>query len=301
MLTVRPAEPADAAAWAQVVTACSPYLVQDARSTEHGMRTEPASVRRVVAERDGRVVGVGRLHAYPDEDHVTTMLMVHPEHRRQGAGATLLADQLPAAEATGTTTLRSIVEDDQDSRAAAQAWGFTLTRRFAMSMVDPRTVVAPPPPAGVRLVPLADLPPRVIWHALSAVMRDDPSGLSTPMTFGEFQDQWADPRMRPDVGRAVLLDGELAALSVLGIAGDRAWSDMTGTLTSYRGRGFARLAKQHTLVAAAAAGVTRAMAGNDDANAPMVAVNRSLGYAVFAHAALGERRLRRTPAGDDAP
>ena len=73
--------------------------------------------------------------------------------------------------------------------------------------------------------------------------------------------------------------------------GERAWSDMTGTLPAYRGRGFARLAKQHTLVAAAGAGVTRAMAGNDDANAPMVAVNRSLGYAVFVHAALGVRAL----------
>lgn len=291
MPTVRPATLADAAAWADVVTACSPYLVQDLASTEHGMRTEPAAVRRVVAEQDGRVVGVGRLHADPGEEHVTMMLMVAPEHRHAGVGAALLTDQLPAAAATGSTTVRSIVEDDDDSRAAAATWGFTLTRRFAMSMVDPRTVVAAGPPDGVRLLPLSDLPPRVIWHALSAVMRDDPSGLSTPMTFGEFQDQWADPRMRPAVGRAVLVDGELAALSVLGVAGERAWSDMTGTLPAYRGRGFARLAKQHTLVAAAGAGVTRAMAGNDDANAPMVAVNRSLGYAVFVHAALGVRAL----------
>lgn len=295
MLTVRPAAPADADAWADIVTACSPYLVQDARSTEHEMRTEPAGSRRVVAERDGAVVGVSRLHAYPDEDHVTLLVMVPPPHRRSGVGAALLADQLPAAAATGAATLRMVVEDDDDSRAAAEAWGLTLVRRFAMSMVDPRTVTAPAPPAGVRLVPLSAIPTRVVWHAHSAVVRDDPSGLSVPVTFEQFQAEWADPRMRPDLGRAVLADDELAAFTMVGVAGDRSWSDMTGTLPSYRGRGYARLAKQHALAAAAAAGVTRAMAGNDDANAAMVAVNRSLGYAVFARPALGERPV--PPAG----
>jgi GNAT superfamily N-acetyltransferase len=289
VLIVRPAALDDAPAWAEIVTACSPYLVQDTRSTEHEMRTEPAGVRRVVAERDGEVVGVSRLHGYLDEDHATLLVMVPPAHRRHGLGAALLADQLPAARATGAESLRSIVEDDDDSRAAAAAWGFTLSRRFGMSMVDPRAVVAPDPPDGTTVVPLSSLPPRVVWHAHSAVVRDDPSGISLPMTFEEFQAEWSDPRMRPDLGRAVLLGGELAAFTMLGVAGDRAWSDMTGTLPSYRGRGLARLAKQHALAAAAAAGVTRAMAGNDDANGPMVAVNRSLGYAVFARPALGER------------
>ncbi len=294
MLTVRPATLDDAVAWAEIVTACSPYLVQDARSTEHESRTEPPGCRRVVAERDGEVVGVSRLHAYRDEDHVTLLVMVPPRHRRSGVGAALLADQQPAATGVGAATLRMVVEDDDDSRAAAHAWGLTLTRRFAMSMVDPRTVEAPEPPAGVRLTPLTTIPTRVIWHAHSAVARDDPSGLSVPVPFEEFQADWADPRMRPDLGRAVLVGDELATFTIVGVAGDRSWSDMTGTLPSYRGRGYARLAKQHALAAAAAAGVTRAMAGNDDANAAMVAVNRDLGYAVFARPALGEKPVAST-------
>jgi GNAT superfamily N-acetyltransferase len=111
------------------------------------------------------------------------------------------------------------------------------------------------------------------------------------VTFQEFLDDWGDPRMRPDLGRAVLADGEFASFTMLGVAGDRAWSDMTGTLPGYRGRGYARLAKQHALVAAAAAGVAKAMAGNDDSNAAMVAVNRSLGYRPFAHPELAELTL----------
>ena len=35
--------------------------------------------------------------------------------------------------------------------------------------------------------------------------------------------------------------------SLLGAAGQRAWSGMTGTLPQHRGRGLARLAKHHAL------------------------------------------------------
>ncbi len=293
MPTVRPATLDDAPAIAAVVAACSPYLVQDAVSTAYEMRHEPAGVTRLVAEVDGEVVAVSRLDIAPDEEPLL-QLMVHPDHRRHAVGGALLEAQLDVLRRQGRDSVRSVVEDDDESRAAAQAWGFVLTRRFAMAMVDPRTVVAAAPPAGVEVRPLDGLPPRVIWHALSAVVRDDPSGLSQPTTFEEFQDEWADPRRRSGLGRAVLVDGELAALTVVGVAGDRAWSDMTGTLPSYRGRGYALLAKQHALAAAAAAGVTRAMAGNDDNNLPMVTVNRRLGYAVFARPALGERPVTAT-------
>jgi GNAT superfamily N-acetyltransferase len=289
--SVRPAELGDAAAWASIVAACSPYLVQDARSTEHELRTEPPQVRRLVATRDGRVVGVSRLHAYLDEEHATLLVMVPAEHRRAGVGRTLLAAQLPSVRAAGKDTVASVVEDDADSRAAAAAWGFVSTRSFAMSMVEPGRVVASEIPEGVEVVPLTAVPTRVVWHAHSAVVREDPSGLSVPVTFEEFLDDWGDPRMRPDLGRAVLVDGEFASFTMLGVAGDRAWSDMTGTLPAYRGRGYALLAKQHSLVAAAAAGVTKAIAGNDERNGPMVAVNRALGYRPFAHPELAELSL----------
>ena len=130
-----------------------------------------------------------------------------------------------------------------------------------------------------------------MWHAHQQVARDDPSGLTLPMPWEDWQSDWSDPRARPDLGRAVLVDGDLAAYSMLGTAGDRAWSDMTGTLPAHRGRGLALLAKQHTLRAAAAAGITRAITGNDGANLPMLAVNQRLGYVPVARPALAERAL----------
>ncbi len=280
---MRRADVDDAAGWAEVVAACSPYLVQDARSVQYEMRSEPDDVIRLVAEQGGDVIGVSRLRAYPGDEVVSLLVMVHPSARGEGIGRTLLDAQLPAATRTGRHAVSTIVEDDEPSRIACQRWGFSLTRTFRMSMVDPRTLPAPPlAAAGVGVVPLAELGPEAVWRVHSAVVRDDPSGISLPVPLADFLGDWADPRMRPELGRAVVMGGEIAAFSMIGAAGDRAWSDMTGTLALHRGQGLALLAKSHTLAAVAATGVTQAFAGNDAANAAMVAINTRLGYRPFA-------------------
>ena len=45
-----------------------------------------------------------------------------------------------------------------------------------------------------------------------------------------------------------------------------------------QGRGLGLLVKQHSLARAAAAGITLVTTQNDDTNAPMLAINRKLGY-----------------------
>jgi RimJ/RimL family protein N-acetyltransferase len=52
----------------------------------------------------------------------------------------------------------------------------------------------------------------------------------------------------------------------------------TGTLRAYRGRGLARAAKLATTQWAAANGVRQIVTDNDETNAAMLAINRSLGY-----------------------
>jgi len=288
---VRPANLDDARAWAEVVGTVAPYLVLDAASEAHEMRTDPPGTARAVAVADGRVVGVARMRDHPEEEHASVLVMVLPDHRRRGTGAALLAELEPHVHRTGKSVVTSIVEDDDDSRLVAGRWGFRIVRTFRSSAVDPRELGTPPaPPTGVQVVPVADVGPHRIWEAHQQVARDDPSGLTLPQPYGEWHDNWADPRQRPDLGRAVLVDHELAAYTLVGVAGDRAWSDMTGTLPDHRGRGLALLAKQHALAAVAAVGVTRAMTGNDARNAPMVAVNRRLGYRLTARPALAERR-----------
>lgn len=292
MAVIRPATVADAEAWARVQLAAVPYFVTDAAATAHELRTDPPDAVRLVAEEDGVVRGVARLRLRDTEDHASLQLIVEPSHHRRGIGGLLLASLGEALATCGKDRLTCVVEDDDGSRAAAAAWGFATTRTFQMSAVDPATVPEPAPlPEGYRLTTAAELGPRAVWEVFNRVVRDDPSGLSVPTPYDEFLDDWSDPRARPGSSHAaVTVDGP-AAFTMVGAAGDRAWSNMTGTLPAHRGRGLALVLKQHSLLAVAASGVRRAICGNDAANLPMLAVNRRLGYQPLARPALGEKPL----------
>jgi hypothetical protein len=74
---------------------------------------------------------------------------------------------------------------------------------------------------------------------------------------------------------------------------------MTGTRAGHRGRGLATLAKAHSLQALAAAGVTRAATGNDEANAAMLAINGRLGYRPIASTWTATRAGTADRAGPD--
>ena len=57
-----------------------------------------------------------------------------------------------------------------------------------------------------------------------------------------------------------------------------AWHDMTAVRPAFRGRGIATVLKKATIAWAIAHGVETLETGNDEANAPMRAVNLALGY-----------------------
>lgn len=290
-MIVRPGELEDAGPWAEVVAEASPYLVQDQASETHEMQHDPPGSRRWVVEDAGRVVALARVVEHdgedPAESWATIRLMVRPGDRRRGHGRALLEQVL--ADGVDRPALHTIVEDDDDSRAAAGRLGFELTRTFHMSAVDPRSLATPPDDERVR--PLSDLDEQELWSTHNAVVGDDPSGLSLQVTFEEWLDDWHDPRARPDLSTGIVEHGRLVAFSRMGAAGARAWSDMTGTVAEHRGRGLGLLAKQHTLAKAAAAGIERCFAGNDDDNAAMLGINRRLGYQPFASPRLGVKVL----------
>lgn len=286
-MRIRPATIDDAAGWSQVDADALPYLVQDAESTAHEIRTEPADARRIVAVEEDRIVGIGRLRAHDEEDTCSLKVSVRSGDRRRGVGGALLDALEPLVAETGRRTVHAIVEDNDGSRIASECWGFELTRTFRMSAVDPHQLPAPSPDHRVRGLDSRD--PREIWRLFNTVVGDDPSGLSVPTPWEEWLDDWSDPRNRPALSRGVVVDGALVAFSVLGAAGPRAWSNMTGTHPDHRGQGLALLAKRHTLHAAAHAGVEIAFVGNDGDNTAMVAVNTRLDYRPFAAPRLGVR------------
>jgi GNAT superfamily N-acetyltransferase len=263
--------------WAEVQMSASPFLVSSEESVLHDMAHHPATLARYVVVEHGRVLGLTRVReSRPDE--VRAMVQVHADHRARGVGRLLLDQVLRVAAGR---SIAGIVDGDDHSVAVSDHWGFLRERSHRISAVDPREVPAPPPtPEDVRVVALTDLAPEAVWSCLVEVATDDPSGLTRPMRFDEFiATDWTDPLHRPDLGRAVVDSrGTVAAYAAITAAHGRAWSAMTGTLPSHRGRGLATLVKAHALAACAADGITTCGTGNDDANAPMLAVNDRLGY-----------------------
>jgi GNAT superfamily N-acetyltransferase len=104
---------------------------------------------------------------------------------------------------------------------------------------------------------------------------------------------WNNPDSRRDLSFAVL-DGDRVLSFVTTTADpDRGviWSNLTGTVPSDRGRGLAKVVKSHALAAARDAGFVTASTGNDAGNAPMLAVNRWLGYRETSGAWTAEKDL----------
>lgn len=265
--------------WARAAGAASPWLVSTAAGVRHDLEHDPTTLARYVVVEDGEVLGVTRVRRRAAE--VSVMVQVHPDHQGSGVGS-LLFEQV--RRVAGDAPISTIVNGDDHAIAVARHWGLDLLREFTVSAVDPRTVPTPPPaPPGLRVVDLDEAGVEEVLACHNAAAADDPSGLTRQIPLEEYAaTQWRHPDHRLTVGRAVLDGAAVLSFASVYANGERAWNSMTGTLPSRRGSGLARLVKQHSLVALAAAGVTQCATGNDAANAPMLAVNGALGYRPFA-------------------
>ena len=78
------------------------------------------------------------------------------------------------------------------------------------------------------------------------------------MSYESWQyDVWDNLGLDKAASTAAEVGGEVVAFSLVKRDGDRMWSDYTGSVPAYRGRGLARLAKTAALHRAAADGCTR--------------------------------------------
>lgn len=262
--------------WAEVRVAASPYLLGTEASVLHDMAHDTSTRARYVVVEGGEVLGIGRVRCHAGEEP-SVMVQVHPAHQGRGVGRMLLDRLLTVV---GAGELSGLVNGHDRSLAVAAHWGFAPEREHRISSADPRAAPAPQPtPPGLAVVPLERAGARAVWACHAASAGDDPSGLSRQLPFEDYlATDWAGPLFRGDLGRAVVAGDTVVAFSQVDVAGERAWSTMTGCLPDHRGHGLATLAKAHTLRALAAAGVTLCSTGNDEENRPMLAVNQRLGY-----------------------
>ena len=279
---------------ADLVNATSPEDPTSLEEMRWSDRTYPGSTR-LLAERDGRAVGaatVGRIYVYPpDYPAWWGSIDVLPEARRQGIGERLLMAISDAGRSGGKTALLiRCVEDRPDGIDFLAHRAFTEFERSKTVFLDLTGRLAPEvaPPSGIEFTTLAarpDLVPGV--HAVALATFDDIPGGDDPMAVGdlaEFRARDVDRGPIPKDAFFVAVEAGsdrvvgYASLFLLPGSATRAYHDMTAVLREQRGRGIARALKAATIAWAIEHGLTTLETGNDEANAPMRALNARLGY-----------------------
>ncbi|ARH90498.1 GNAT family N-acetyltransferase [Streptomyces sp. MOE7] len=295
-LTVRDFRPADAKAVADLRRLSVPHRIATPQSIAYEMvHAAPAqSLRLIVAELDGRIVGAVRATLPHDSSvpgRAAAALHVHPDHCGRGIGHALLTSAEEHLSAAGATRLLAWAVDAPGPHAFAESRGYRRTRPARFLRLDLAAAALPPLPSplpsGVRLRTGADLDadPRPLHAADAEVSADEPGDVAADaMTYEDWLVRtWEHPLIDLDLTSVVTVDGEVAAFSLAATDGlGRYTSAMTGTRRAFRGQGLARLAKTASLHRARDAGCTEAFTGNDAANAPMLAINRAFGYQQFA-------------------
>jgi mycothiol synthase len=294
--SVRPAtdDVADLQAIVGVVNAStpdSPTSVADLRWTDE---TYPGCAR-FLAEEAGRAVGaatVGRIFMYPPEfPGLWGSVDVVPDARRRGIGSELLRVISTHARSAGKPELHiSASEGRPEAIAFLRGHGFEESDRAKTVRLDLAGLAAAAidPLDGVHLTSLEARPDLVAGvHAVALETFADIPGGGEPMAAGaldEFRARDVDRPSIPPGGFAVAVetatDRVIGYASLLFLPGSTtvACHDMTAVVRDWRGRGLARALKRATIAWAVEHGLEALETGNDEANAPMRAVNASLGY-----------------------
>lgn len=292
-MPVREYRQADAQAWLNVV---NPALGRSI--TPEQLRREDARAaglnRRWVFEEAGRVLGVARLNEFPfvPAGFVQASVIVAPEERGEGVGgqlAAVLRDALPAATKGLSVSVR---DNDPYSLAWAQARGFQqVVHRFASELdlqaFDPAAFQADLDRAaaqGVTFTTLADADAATLerylnFHADRLMETPDLNGHARWPLRQVRQTLHLDDDPHPErIFLAVSPTGEWLGNTAVVTYGNMAYNELTAIHPQARGRGLALPLKVQAIQAMRQAGLKTMRTNNHSLNAPMLAVNRRLGF-----------------------
>jgi len=284
-LLIRETADSDAPGAVAIVREVMPHMPITVSTFLHRRRTLPARARHLwlVAVEDGVVVGRGEagLNWFAGTDTGFAAVAVARAARGRGIGAALYERLDEHLGALGVTRVLTMFYETPEGVAFAQQRGFREVRAEVPSVVDPREVHVALP-AGLDVVPVRELPPEQIHAVDEAATRDMPmTEPAAAIPFEEWLDHvWEFPTFTRDGSIAIVDDERAVAVSLIFADPDsgRAVNAFTGTLAEFRGRGYAFAAKVGSIRWAAANGITRMATTNDETNAPMLAINRKLGY-----------------------
>ncbi|WP_328471275.1 GNAT family N-acetyltransferase [Streptomyces sp. NBC_00448] len=292
MVAIRDYEPADAHALCALLRAEEPYQVTTPRSVHAQAVAMPARQRcRLLVAVDGeRIVGCARAGLFADAEDAGAAFVninVAAADRGRGTGRALLAAAETHLDAIGATACFAWAHPDPACENFATAHGYRPGReaRFLRLDLSPRGPLPARPrlPRGVLLLPAVawERDPRPLWQTDVECFGDEPGDVAADrLSYADWRAlNWDRPDFDADLSTVAVVDGEVAGLVIAQTDGARHYaSGGTGIRRPFRGRGLAKAAKAQSLYLARAKGYREATTANDDANAPMLAINIWLGY-----------------------
>jgi ribosomal protein S18 acetylase RimI-like enzyme len=276
----------DAPAVVELIREISPGAVVNVASWLQRERAVPprAEPRSWVWESEGHVVGIVEVwRAFFGTNARTGFvnIAVAETHRRRGIGSALFEIGSLHLAALDVDDVLTTFHENDAGIAFATRLGFRPVRAESEAVLDPRMVRETPDPA-VDLRAVRDVDPRVVHAVDLEATLDLPA--TEPIEDIPY-DEWVKhvlehPLFTTEGSFVAFVDGEATAVSLLTFDAEtgRAHNMFTGTLRAYRGRGLGLAVKLASIHWAAERGATSMSTHNDETNAPMLAINRRLGY-----------------------
>ncbi|HET9380540.1 MAG TPA: GNAT family N-acetyltransferase [Streptomyces sp.] len=292
---LRPGVPADAEGFSLVRRMAVPFMLSTPEAVLHHLtRSHPdARFTQLVAEEGGEIIGTAQVslaHDSPEPGQGSANVYVRPDRTGRGAGSLLARTAEDLLASLDVRKVFAWVPDEPGNRAFAERRGYAASRSAHFLRLDLAGGTLPPledPPPGVELRTGADFAddPRPVFELDAETTSDEPGDIE--VAFSDYEawlaDTWRHPLLDLALTSVAVVDGRPAAFTAAYTDGAGRYSTaMTGTARAHRGRGLAKLAKNHSLHRARAAGIREAFTGNDSGNGPMLAINRWFGYEVGA-------------------
>jgi len=286
---ISPASSDDAGAANALFLAADPHTVCTAAAVRYSIESSPpaARARWWKASEESELVGwasasLDTMTAEPGRAFAS--VVVHPERRRRGHGSALWRAVTGHLDEIGASRTSIATHADDVAADFARARGLRLTSTETILSVDPREIEAGPEPKGVEIRSLSAFvaDPGPVYRCDVEAAHDEPGPFDVDALTLESWRRiiWDRPDFAHDLGVAAVAAGRVVGATFLLVdrSAGRAMNFGTGVVRSRRGRGLGLLIKRHALARAAAAGITRVVTHNDETNAPMLAINRRLGY-----------------------
>ncbi len=264
---------------------------------ERGQRTPGSGRWRVAEDEAARIVGISETAREPwmTADEAWLWVAVDPSASGRGVGAALFDDALAWTCARGATTLRSQVRDDRpDDLAIAERRGFRIDRHvrdatLALAAFDERPfadAIDAARVAGFRFLTMAEVGnstgmQRQVYDLNRRTSGDIPGAAAPFAPFEDFKGYVFGARWyRPEGQILAFHVDRLIGFTDVGYVAhtNSAYNMMTGVDRAYRGRGIALALKLLAIRYARTTGAALIRTNNDSENAPVLALNRKLGY-----------------------